>query len=432
MLSEYRNGIGGFLRRRDIRAEAASGANICNGLEDPSLLAFTLVIHDKSENPLFGNETSQTTIARNLKSDWRGDYADDTHSTREYAREITKVARRNPRAPEAAKFCYGNISAFVKDFCTICEDYPYFFQKVQGLQEAYKKYMDVRLPSVAGDDSKITIDCLESADLRMHSIFDCYLNGVYDFKWRRQMIPDNLLEFDIDIVVHDARRLLTPESSAPDARHAISDHGISLVIFRFHDCKFILEGLDTVFSSVSNTELSPAGFQFAFSYGSVEVFTDSVARYCSSSLLIGNPNDDEKLSTLMSDKRNGEIGMVRATLEKDPQGDYELDRHAGELKYAWENVHTGSVERSLGMLAGLLSTVTGIPRPGLSIPGSPSSLKAQASAGMLGKENVYDEKELLPGQSRRFIEGNILETSAYLIGQKAKDRRGEDSIYRRK
>lgn len=392
MLTNYKNAIGKFLSNKNMRGALASGANICNGLEDPSFLAFTLIISDKARYGLFGNNSLG--VAGSEKDqypiDFRGDYVKANYSAREYAESITKVAR-NSGGSQALKYCYGNLNAFIKDFQKICTDYPYFFQKVSGISEAYKKYLDMNLPTVMGDDSKITVECLESADLRMHSIFDCYLKAVYDLKWRRQIIPDNLLAFNIDIVVHDMRRVLSAKEDAPDIRHIIGDHGLTMVVFRFYNCKFLVnDGLEELFANVNNNEPQQSAYKFVFSYGNMEVFVDSISRYAQKEVLYNENSSD--LNTLGELKDISQYAkQIREILE--PESD---DTESSDSKYnksLGENVHTGSLERTLGYLGSFISSVTGRPRDGLSIPGSAASLSTEIKAGTLGQENVYEERE---------------------------------------
>ncbi len=88
---------------------------------------------------------------------------------------------------------------------------PWYFQKLDGLKDAWA--MPIDKPYI-GDDKKLTIECLESIDLRVTALMDLYRKACYDWKHRRCVIPDNLMRFKLSTYVYEARNFNNPNSIA--------------------------------------------------------------------------------------------------------------------------------------------------------------------------------------------------------------------------
>lgn len=82
---------------------------------------------------------------------------------------------------------------------------PWYWQSFEGGEELwkYKKFND---PYVGGDDSVITIECLESIDLKMTLLMDLYRKAVYDQTYKRIIVPENLRKFEMEIHVQEIRK----------------------------------------------------------------------------------------------------------------------------------------------------------------------------------------------------------------------------------
>ena len=79
---------------------------------------------------------------------------------------------------------------------------PWYFQTLGGLKDAW--IHDYAKPYI-GDDKKLEIECAESIDLRVTALMDLYRKACYDWKNRRQVIPENLRKFKMSIYVYEAR-----------------------------------------------------------------------------------------------------------------------------------------------------------------------------------------------------------------------------------
>lgn len=81
--------------------------------------------------------------------------------------------------------------------------YPYFFTKLTGLENIYTLNPEVAWES----DRKITIETLEAIDTRVGSMIEHYIAATYDIEYRRQVVPNNLLWFDLHIMVSEIRKI---------------------------------------------------------------------------------------------------------------------------------------------------------------------------------------------------------------------------------
>lgn len=78
---------------------------------------------------------------------------------------------------------------------------PWYFQTIEGLPDLWNR----NLMEVYKEDRQITIGCLESLDLRITGMIDLYRKACFDWKNRREVVPENLRRFDLMIYVYDWR-----------------------------------------------------------------------------------------------------------------------------------------------------------------------------------------------------------------------------------
>lgn len=101
------------------------------------------------------------------------------------------------------------LEAFKKGIDFINKECPYYFQSLSGLNtllrtdiENYHKKASA--PKRAGT---LTIDCLESIDMRMFSLSELYRKSIYDYTNHRVMLPQNLRKFRMWLVVTEIRNI---------------------------------------------------------------------------------------------------------------------------------------------------------------------------------------------------------------------------------
>lgn len=171
-----------------------------------------------------------------------------------------------------------DILGFIYGMKTITEDYPYVLQSITGLDEAYKKYFEMKDPYMGSSDNKITIDCLEFLDMRVSSMFNKYFNAVYDRHYRRERVPINLRRFNCSVFVHDIRNFRNSINvKDEDISNIIGDPSIitelalnymSAVEFKFFDCEIVPEETGSIFENVTNLPSNEMrNTKFVFTYG---------------------------------------------------------------------------------------------------------------------------------------------------------------------
>ena len=193
-------------------------------------------------------------------------------SNEDYINRIQQ--ERNSRQTYEVPQTVYDMIGFIKGMKSLTTEYPYVLQTVTGLDEAYKKYFEVKDPYMGSGDGKISINCLEFIDMRVTSMFNKYFNAVYDRKYRRERVPINLRRFQCSIFVHDIRNFSdTLRSSISDQEDysmitKIALNSLSAIEFKFFDCEIVPEETGSIFDNVTNL---PNGdmrnTNFTFTYG---------------------------------------------------------------------------------------------------------------------------------------------------------------------
>ena len=91
----------------------------------------------------------------------------------------------------------------------INQNCPYYFQSLSGLDQLLKVdiknfHKNASKPQRAGT---LTVDCLESIDMRIFALSELYRKAIYDYTYHRTMLPENLRKFRMWIVVSEIRNI---------------------------------------------------------------------------------------------------------------------------------------------------------------------------------------------------------------------------------
>jgi hypothetical protein len=166
-------------------------------------------------------------------------------------------------APQTVLDMLGFISGMKK----MITEYPYIMQSITGLDVAYNKHYGIKDPYLGSGDDKITITCWESLDLRVSSMFNRYLNAVYDRQYRRERVPVNLRRFNCSIYVHDVRHFARLGSEYKNRISELIEMHYSVIEFRFYDCEIVPEETGNIFDNISNeapSEMKKTNFTFTY------------------------------------------------------------------------------------------------------------------------------------------------------------------------
>jgi len=207
------------------------------------------------------------------------------------------------------------LKSFVRLLKGINSQTPWFFQSIEGLDEAWKHlYQEKDFKPILAD-RKIIINCLdESIDLRMTALMDLYRKACFDWEFRREVVPLNLRRFKVAIYCYEARsinRSGTPnrwqnipsnaqvgpplqkknlkESRQKDydevnklmgqdpnigetgfpINNDLINPNITRVMFNFEYCEWLPDETNGLFASISHKEMGLKAQKIAFSYREV-------------------------------------------------------------------------------------------------------------------------------------------------------------------
>lgn len=316
-----------------------SGANkIVNGMEDPSFLAFSFGIATTDEGGLFGKDIGGTEKGMNTLLALN---KDRSYSALTYLHNATSKNEQDTSRTFSKE--YVEMTRFVNGFLSIANDHPYVFQAIDGLPDAYKLYMNIHKDSIlgGGKETKIKVTCLESMDLRMSALFDSYFQSVYNHKYRRMNIPNNLLRFDCWVLLHDLRNVAQDlgglgviRKNTPEITSAVVNH-LSTVLFLFKNCTLNVEEVGSSFDSITNKDTNETKFTFSFTYGDLDVKINSLA----------DAFEDNKLETAPDNHYASGIDIV--TLNKDALVGHKVKTSFGDDGYD-SGIELGSLVKKIG------------------------------------------------------------------------------------
>jgi hypothetical protein len=83
---------------------------------------------------------------------------------------------------------------------------PWYFQSISGLSNMFSDATD-QTRGFKTKGTVLEIDTLEALDLRIFELAGLYRNAIYDNKFRRERVPDNLRWFSMDVYVAEWRNL---------------------------------------------------------------------------------------------------------------------------------------------------------------------------------------------------------------------------------
>jgi hypothetical protein len=228
------------------------------------------------------------------------------------------------------------LKKFVELFKKINQQTPWFFQSIEGLDEAWKHlYQEADFKPILGTDRKITINCLdESVDMRMTALMDLYRKACFDWPNRREIVPLNLRRFKASVYVYEGRsfnkwgfpfsmsqygeaaQALVPSilkqgknemdkyfgadpvdnsvigniisgakedgfagalGGLMDKKSDVINDNISRVLFNFEYCEFLPDESNGTVAGVSNKEFGLKAQKIAFSYRNVA--EDNIYRF---------------------------------------------------------------------------------------------------------------------------------------------------------
>lgn len=254
------------------------------------------------------------------------------------------------RVGETKRVAY--LKSFIQGIFEISNNRPYYFQGIEGLSEAWNKHTTFTEDPYTGSsgDEGIIISCLEAIDLKMTALFSLYKMAAYDSIYKRQVIPNNLLQFDVTVYIQEIRQFkkvrnfidtlsqssLTGQkfsnafgSTEAEAIDFVNENSAQIAI-KFKDCMWVPSESGRVLDTVSNSEMTVASTSIKWKYDSIEIESQF-------------PGLEEKLD---DSKQDGNIGNFIKNKAKDKVKDT-MNSLADSTKRAatslFQNVKFGNV-----------------------------------------------------------------------------------------
>ena len=101
------------------------------------------------------------------------------------------------------------LKSFKNGLDFINKNSPYYFQSLGGLDQLLKT--DIKNYFKNGDAPRragvLTVDCMESIDMRISALAELYRKAVYDYTHHRVMLPENLRKFRMYLVITEIRNV---------------------------------------------------------------------------------------------------------------------------------------------------------------------------------------------------------------------------------
>ena len=255
-------------------SSAAGGGNGVTSLDDPTYLGFNIRFDISS--PLFagGLIGSPAIPAGQDPTSFAGGDAGElgTHPSGESA-----VGYLN-NLGEVTRATY--LKAFVQGLREIQTRRPYYFQTIEGLQEAFNKTVNMTPYGGSAEGEGITVGMLEAIDLKMSALFNLYKSACYDVKYRRNLIPVNLMYFTCYVDVVEIRKFksvrnwlnaLNPLSPEPELSKFVNENA-SKITLKFEECLWDATASGQVFANVANDGSNAmTTSSMKWSYGRVEI-----------------------------------------------------------------------------------------------------------------------------------------------------------------
>lgn len=266
-------------------ASGQSDKSLFDEVQDPTFMTFKIDFFPDNGNSATANDGfSLGGLLRRPVDKKHGfsNFVGENDNASDYFRNIGSPSR------------YAYLELFIDTLDRISNDNPWYFQSVTGLGDIYKFEMadGIRL-----NDKSLTIECLETLDMKMSYLADLYRNAVYDQEYMREMLPYNLRTFDMKIHVLEMRNFNTTFGTIASALRGDSLNSltgdkikelittekyessilqsmfeaVSVETFHFRNCEFDFHSEAPGYLDTVHTSDSPiATYKFKIKVGQVE------------------------------------------------------------------------------------------------------------------------------------------------------------------
>ena len=142
------------------------------------------------------------------------------------------------------------LAQFVKGLYTVQRDFPYMFQKINGIDKlsAFESTQGQRLK-----DCVLKLSCLnDGLDLKMRTLMELYRKAAWNDIYQRWELPDIHRYFKMIIYIFDHRQIAMGNGMfSPDNEY------LPIIAYECSPCEFVIESQDAAEFSVNYQDLRP-------------------------------------------------------------------------------------------------------------------------------------------------------------------------------
>lgn len=253
------------------QTSVSGGGNGVTSLDDPTFLGFSLRFDITS--PLFNGATNGTPpappAADSLLNQLGGAFG-LTAPQPEPGMDMSGVPSGESavgylkQVGEAQRVDY--LQSFIQGLLEVNAYRPYYWQTVEGLQDAWSNSNNMLDPyNGTKDEDGIAIGCLEAIDLKISALFNLYRAAAFDNGYNRFVLPRNLMYFDVYVDVYEIRNFKSTISWLEKINSARNNTGLaqtdvdrflndntSRITFKFSDCTWNINESGKIFEKVTN------------------------------------------------------------------------------------------------------------------------------------------------------------------------------------
>jgi hypothetical protein len=178
---------------------------------------------------------------------------------------------------------------------------PWFWQTIGGVDTIWD-YKNLKDPYKGGDSSILTIDTLESVDMRVTAMMDLYRRSCFDYNNRREILPDNLRMFEVTIFIQEIRNIQVDYGTIGNALNTVNSLANSTGLPGLSPLPFETPSQKAARETASITNEFGANLMFTLKYcefdtdkssGVYSTFSNAVPTEMAQQLVIHYQNVDE-------------------------------------------------------------------------------------------------------------------------------------------
>ena len=233
--------------------------------EDPLLPIFDIIL-DTKNSPLFITDDTATRL--NNVGIQSKSY---TNSLAKFLDDYNNIYSIHIRKAIHTEFLKTLFTLFNTEFNQVQNNKSYYINSIDGLKDITKKMVEF-------EKDKITITLNEDVSMVSSYLASLYRNLAYSYKDQRQMIPANLLRFNMYIKIADVRNMLF---YIPAGTGTTTSYDKSYQIFVLKDCTFnffdskSFDDTLTVGGYDAAKPDKPASLKFDVFYKSIEIESEN-------------------------------------------------------------------------------------------------------------------------------------------------------------